>query len=336
MSPKSDVVARALKHLPDLESIENRLETEPHALLSAAFEGARARPAAAGRPGLESMGAAGAGEIHTAVARVEDAVAQAAKRALAKVRKDRHKAVLTDEEQVGLEAIIRVTGRPAILIEGGTFRTPPPEWARLADERDQIDRTIRSVGRIEVNGHPELEWIGTGFLVGDNVVMTNRHVAKEFCRSGGRGKWTFEPGMTARIDYAEELGTTKPREFGLTAVIGVHEKYDLALFRALDGLVDPDGVEERASGVRGGLPRLGQPPQRPGRDAHDLREHLRRQAAAARRDRQGVTRPGALGPRLLDPGRQLRLVRRGPGIAPGHRPALLGALPGSEPGRGPC
>ena len=47
--------------------------------------------------------------------------------------------------------------------------------------------------------HPALEWIGTGWLVADDVVMTNRHVAKEFTRQDGRN-WVFEPGMRGRID----------------------------------------------------------------------------------------------------------------------------------------
>jgi V8-like Glu-specific endopeptidase len=231
MKGKSDVVDRALRHLPNLDSIEQRLEQQPHALLSAAFESTRPRPMAAPAPG-PTPAPAGVGDIHTAIARVQDSVAHAARRAIAKVRTEGRDATLTQDEAVGLEAIILVTGRPALLIQGGTFQAPPPEWAHLDRERDNIQRTIQSVGRIEVTGHPELEWIGTGFLIAANVVMTNRHVAKEFCRQGARATWSFEPGMTARIDYAEEVGVTRPREFKLTGVIGVHEKYDLALLRA--------------------------------------------------------------------------------------------------------
>ena len=103
--------------------------------------------------------------------------------------------------------------------------------AEFENIRANIEETFKSVGRIEVTGHPTHDWIGTGFLVADDVVMTNRHVAREFARQGPGGGWTFEQGMTASIDYVEELGATQPQEFDLTEVIGVHDTLDLALLR---------------------------------------------------------------------------------------------------------
>src|SRR3954471_24283016 len=65
-------------------------------------------------------------------------------------------------EQAGLEAIILLTGRPALLIQDGTFMEPPPLWADLKTARDQIDSVIARVGRIEVSGNPNFDWLGTG------------------------------------------------------------------------------------------------------------------------------------------------------------------------------
>ena len=76
-----------------------------------------------------------------------------------------------------------------------------------------------------------MDWIGTGWLVAPDVVITNRHVAKEFSRQSGRS-WVFEPGMKGRIDFTRSSGGGPAAEFSLTEVIGVHDDHDLALFRA--------------------------------------------------------------------------------------------------------
>ena len=109
---------------------------------------------------------------------------------LTKVAEGRDDEVTPDEE-FGMEAIILLEGRPAILIQQGDFLQPPNEWSHLADRRDAMREVIARVGRVEVDGHLDLDWIGTGFLVGSTTVMTNRHVAEEFSRRGGADTWTF-------------------------------------------------------------------------------------------------------------------------------------------------
>lgn len=134
---------------------------------------------------------------------------------------------LTEAEIIGLEAIIVLEARPALLIRGGDFSGPPPRWRILADHREAIKASIAGVGRIEVSGHPEHDWIGTGFLAGPETVLTNRHVAREFARAGASG-WKFKPGMSSRINVSAEHGATDPVEFELTGIIGLHDRYDLA------------------------------------------------------------------------------------------------------------
>ena len=74
-------------------------------------------------------------------------------------------------------------------------RIPRPWLDKVNRNRATIERTLRSVGRIQLHyfdpRHPSqlrsLGYevglvIGTGVVVGDRVVMTNRHVADEFAR----------------------------------------------------------------------------------------------------------------------------------------------------------
>jgi hypothetical protein len=137
---------------------------------------------------------------------------------------------ITPREQVGLEAIIVLEGRPPLFIQGGDFLLVPPEWQVLSANRDQIKASIARVGRVEVTGHPDYEWIGTGWLAGPDAIITNRHVAREFSRFDGAA-WTFETGMSANLDFNAEHGAIIPLEFQITGIIGIHEQFDLAALR---------------------------------------------------------------------------------------------------------
>src|SRR5262249_7520435 len=64
--------------------------------------------------------------------------------------------------------------------------------ARLKRAKPLLDHAIRAVGRIELKGS-RLDWVGTGWLVADNILVTNRHVANEFAMRKGEG-FTFRLG----------------------------------------------------------------------------------------------------------------------------------------------
>ena len=137
---------------------------------------------------------------------------------------------ISDQDQQGLEAIILLAGRPALLIQEGAFLPPPKLWADLnaAPLRDKIQASIQRVGRIEVSGNPNFEWLGTGWLAGKDVVITNRHVAVEFSKRTDDGKWTFRAPMASSVNLRAELNSESPLAFAVTSIIGIHEDHDLA------------------------------------------------------------------------------------------------------------
>ena len=222
MKKPESLVARALRQLADLDRLEQRLHEAPEQWVASSLPAKDA--------GLEGIESRGKSEMADAARSELLRLLPAGRDAVRKLKKDKENTSLTREEALGLEAIIRLEGRPAILIQDGRFLPPPEDWRVLESVRAQVEATFPSVGRIEVPGHPEVDWLGTGFLVADDVVMTNRHVAVEFCRLKNK-KWVFEPGIKPRIDYREELNTGTPAEFNLTEVIGIHEEFDLALFK---------------------------------------------------------------------------------------------------------
>lgn len=146
--------------------------------------------------------------------------------ALDKMKKG--KTDLTPGEQLGLEAIVHLFGRPALLVQDGDFGTPPVEWSQLEGARKMLKSIIPSVGRVDLTGHHSFPWCGTAFLVGDGILMTNRHVAAVFSSLQGK-EWKFMSGVKANVDYREEYQRDVSNEFKIDKVLGVHPTYDLAL-----------------------------------------------------------------------------------------------------------
>jgi V8-like Glu-specific endopeptidase len=136
---------------------------------------------------------------------------------------------LTDKELFAAEAVIALYGRPALLVQDDDFGMPPSSWAMLAFKREEIKSVLPSVGRIEFT-IPGLGHIGTGFLVGPELIMTNRHVVKVFARHVD-GVWKFIPFMGIQIDFKEEKDRQSPNEFRIVEIVGVHEEFDMGLLR---------------------------------------------------------------------------------------------------------
>ena len=166
---------------------------------------------------------------------------EATSAALEKIRVSGTNAVLSPPETRMLCSII-LTVRPALLIQDDKYLPAPPplsgsdlDWnAILEPHRDDIQKTCESVGRIEFLHSDGTEWnMGTGFLVANDVIMTDRHVAEFFCEQNvNTNEWTFKTdSKRRRIDYCEEKDTTTPREFKIKKILGIHDTIDLALFK---------------------------------------------------------------------------------------------------------
>ena len=122
--------------------------------------------------------------------------------ALDKIRKGQSD--LTADEALGLEAIVHVFGRPALLVQDDDFATPPEEWKHLEGKRALLKGILPSVGRVDLENHHTFPWCGTAFLIGDGVLMTNRHVAAVFASLQGE-EWVFQPEEKAKVDNREEF-----------------------------------------------------------------------------------------------------------------------------------
>jgi endonuclease G len=149
----------------------------------------------------------------------------------------------TPRPDIALETIVLRVGRPVLAVLRNEprleFRDAESEiWRqRLLNAHDHLVAAISAVGRIEVANHPRFEWIGTGWLIDDDIVVTNRHVANEFGRREGSG-FVFRQGsanraMTANIDFLEEFDRSDSREFRLRRILHIEgdEGPDMALLQ---------------------------------------------------------------------------------------------------------
>jgi S1-C subfamily serine protease len=249
MDYETYLAARVKQVFSNLEEVEERLDAEPEAFLASTFRPEEAAsleglyepqlefegiaPPTA-RPELYEPGLSPLDQLDLGL-RVREQpmpLLPAARSGLTKIRTaGEARPDLTEDEIHGLEAIVLLEGRPSILIENGHFAPPPAEWAILESHRATIENVIPSVGRIEVPGHPRVEWVGTGFLVGPTVIMTNRHVATEFSVKRRGAGWKFAPGIKPRIDFREEHKTPEAVEFDCVEVVWIHPRLDLALLR---------------------------------------------------------------------------------------------------------
>lgn len=231
MSDTSAFIASALQRLPDLQPLEAYLEQDIEALVDQILP-----PVFPQGDGLESFhpqtGPSQPKQQGASKPEREQlsTLLLAGKQALQKIRKDHVDAALDTDEMEGLESVILAVGRPALHIKDGSFFCAPPNWGILEQNRLAIEQTCRSVGRIEIRMEGENGYVGTGFLVAENVIMTNKHVADFFCQEVSH-RWIFRPTVVSSIDYLKELDCYQAFEFEVIDIIGIHEHFDLALLK---------------------------------------------------------------------------------------------------------
>ncbi|MEJ7590915.1 MAG: serine protease [Planctomycetaceae bacterium] len=160
--------------------------------------------------------------------------------AMEAIKNDGRAAPLTAPQPGALEAIVLLVGRPAIFIKDDSFDTPTGDWEILSAYRQDICKVIKSVGRIGVSMEYGFPYVGTGFVVAENLIMTNHHVIKDFVARVS-DRWVLDPGCKMTIDFKQEFGLSKKSRFPIESVIWTTDNTgeDVALLK-LDTTVTAD------------------------------------------------------------------------------------------------
>ena len=148
-----------------------------------------------------------------------------------------------DSSDSGLEAIIQRFTRPVLLIQSSTFVNPADAFPNsqylsglLDRARAGIEAVIPSVGRVDVRNHRN-DWLGTGWMVAENTVVTNRHVAQEFA-SGDGTAFQFKRvlggrSVRASLDWVREFERPQESVVQVEEVLWIEPdgSFDVALLR---------------------------------------------------------------------------------------------------------
>jgi endonuclease G len=137
------------------------------------------------------------------------------------------------DAEFNAKTIVLRTGRPVLAIARDAAKlvfkdAESAVWReRLKQSRKLLAKAARAVGRIELKGHPNFDWVGTGWLVAPDIIATNRHVAREFARAGN-AEWVFRAGvdgdpMQVSIDFLEEFKRDESRAFDLRRILHIED-----------------------------------------------------------------------------------------------------------------
>jgi phosphatidylserine/phosphatidylglycerophosphate/cardiolipin synthase-like enzyme len=132
-------------------------------------------------------------------------MAEMPERALEDLREAEERPVPARDMDMVLETIVDEQ-RPVLFVVGDRLNTTDVaikgiEAQELVDHMRAADEWLQHlvplVGRIDVSNFPA-EYVGTGWFVGEDIVVTNRHVASLVARHDGR-KFVFNQGVGNRM-----------------------------------------------------------------------------------------------------------------------------------------
>lgn len=163
--------------------------------------------------------------------------------------------VRRDPRDFALETIVN-RERPVLFVRDGQFDLNEvtalgPEAVDLVDRMRQQGNRLFSVlpliGRIDVVNFPNVDYLGTGWFVDTDIVVTNRHVASLIARWDGRkfaftrgiGGQTIESSICTAHEF-DDLAPDASRMFNVTEVLyierdGGHDVAFLKVARHTDG-----------------------------------------------------------------------------------------------------
>lgn len=144
-----------------------------------------------------------------------------------------------------LEAIIVPQLRPVYQILNGSFDTTVADgplspghtlWTKLTTDaqlKARITQALPAIGRIELLWPTNVPYGGTGFVVGQGLLMTNRHVAQIFAQGLGDRNITFINGRAAGVDFKRDKAAGPV--FKVRKVRMIHPYWDMAILE-VDGI----------------------------------------------------------------------------------------------------
>jgi S1-C subfamily serine protease len=159
------------------------------------------------------------------ITRLRDAVRSAMPEVIERFAKGaRSSAEFSGTHRVAAEALIRLTGRPALRVINGVVDRDDPQIGQWAAEvflpRREIKPMVDATGRIDMKIAGAWSHVGTGTVMAKGVIMTNRHVIDDFAEPipmpGGKRDFILTADVSINFD---ELAKDETRRFKIKRVI---------------------------------------------------------------------------------------------------------------------
>ncbi|HYH07732.1 MAG TPA: serine protease [Thermoanaerobaculia bacterium] len=169
------------------------------------------------------------------------AVMDDASSALAKVSSGNASNV-TDREFLALEAIVLLKGRPAMRYTNGRVQMPSGDdnerWMTfVATARSMINAASAKVGQVGIarpGGNPAIH-VGTAWRLGEDLVVTNRHVVAELVADRTRPveQWTLGEDKPGVVNFSVTDNASDVKRFPIAglAYCAPEESVDFAVLR---------------------------------------------------------------------------------------------------------
>jgi endonuclease G len=182
------------------------------------------------------------------------------------------------------EAIILLRGRPALVIQDGAWEDPKSAEIRqrLAPAEAVLKATIPKVGRVEILDY-RMDYVGTGWMIEEDVLITNRHVAELFGEKRGN-LFSFRANAEgslykARVDFRREYQRSSISQAAIKDIIFIEEpselRPDMALVRmdkSSGALPSPIELDSAVPSFRNNIAVIGYPAEDPRNDAFAMRD----------------------------------------------------------------
>ena len=153
---------------------------------------------------------------------------------------------LNDAAMTQQEAIILLTGRPALLIQDGQWEAPDSQTiAKRLGRPEPLREAIAKVGRVEIVDY-RMDYIGTGWMIDEDLMITNRHVAELFAQRNANG-FDFRSNADGRqyrvrTDFLREHERTATFQAAAKEIVLLEDASDLRPDMALIRL-DNQGIQ---------------------------------------------------------------------------------------------
>ena len=177
--------------------------------------------------------------------------------------------------QDALEAIVLERHRPAWFIENDLIQIVEndevgeyPDLELIRDKKEKLEDLIKHIGRVDLVNHQN-NFVGTGWLIDKDIVVTNAHVANVFCKLDRFSGWDFDVNdlddpIESRLDLVRQRNTKSDRKRRLEIIdvlyVAAQGEPDIAFFRVdNDQGLDPLTLDTKAHRSRLPVATIGYP-----------------------------------------------------------------------------